>query len=75
MERLMAQHSTDRTMLIIAHRISTLKDSDKVVVFDRGLVVEQGTFQDLAEDSESRFGMMCAAQSVESAAALSKSAV
>jgi len=65
MERLMAQHSSDRTMLIIAHRISTLKDSHKVLVFDEGLLVEQGRFQELAEDLGSRFGMMCAIQSVE----------
>jgi ABC-type multidrug transport system fused ATPase/permease subunit len=65
MERLMAEHSADRTMLIIAHRISTLKDSHKVVVFDQGRLVEQGSFTELSEDPESRFGMMCAIQSVE----------
>jgi ABC-type multidrug transport system fused ATPase/permease subunit len=65
MERLMANHRADRTMIIIAHRISTLKDSDKVAVFDQGLLVEQGSFQTLAEDPRSRFGKMCAMQSVE----------
>jgi ABC-type multidrug transport system fused ATPase/permease subunit len=64
MKRLIAQHSADRTMLIIAHRISTLKDAHKVFVFDEGLLVEQGGFQELVEDPESRFGMMCAIQSV-----------
>ena len=64
MERLIAQHSADHTMLIIAHRISTLKDAHKVFVFDEGLLVEQGGFQELVEDPESRFGMMCAIQSV-----------
>jgi ABC-type multidrug transport system fused ATPase/permease subunit len=33
-------------------------------VFDEGLLVEQGGFQELAADPESRFGMMCAIQSV-----------
>jgi ATP-binding cassette subfamily B protein len=65
MERLMAEHSADSAMIAIAHRISTLKDSDKVIVFDQGLLVEQGSFEELAEDPESRFGMMCAMQSVE----------
>jgi len=51
-------------MLIIAHRISTLKDADKVVVFDHGRLVEQGGFQELAEDPASRFGTMCAIQSI-----------
>ena len=67
MQRLMAEHRDGRTMLIIAHRISTLKDSDKVVVFDQGLLVEEGSFNELAEDPDSRFGVMCAVQSVEMA--------
>ena len=65
MERLMEEHHTDRTMIIIAHRISTLKAADKVVVFDQGLLVEEGSFAELADDAESRFGRMCAMQSVE----------
>jgi ABC-type methionine transport system ATPase subunit len=65
MERLMAEHRADRTMIVIAHRISTLKDSDKVAVFDQGLLVEQGRFQELAEDPQSHFGKMCAIQSLE----------
>lgn len=64
MERLIAEHNGDRTMVIIAHRISTLKDADKIVVFDQGLLVEQGRFQELAEDPASRFGMMCTIQSL-----------
>jgi len=63
MERLTAERS-GRTMLIVAHRISTLKDADKIFVFDQGRLVEQGCFQELAEDPESRFGMMCAIQSM-----------
>src|SRR4029077_9126419 len=56
MQRLMAEHNGNRTMLIVAHRISTLKDADKIVVFDQGRLVEQGRFKELAEDRESRFG-------------------
>jgi len=63
MERLIAEHN-GRTMIIVAHRISTLKDADKIVVFDQGRLVEQGGFEELAEDPESRFGMMCAIQSM-----------
>jgi ABC-type multidrug transport system fused ATPase/permease subunit len=62
MEGLMAEHNDARTILIIAHRISTLKDTDRIIVFDRGCFVEQGRFEDLVEDPESRFGMMCAFQ-------------
>jgi ABC-type multidrug transport system fused ATPase/permease subunit len=49
-------------MLIIAHRISTLKDADRVLVFDGGRLVEQGGFAELAEDRESRFGSIYALQ-------------
>jgi len=51
-------------MLIVSHRTSTLKDADRIVVFDRGQLVEQGRFQELAEDPESRFGTMCAVQTL-----------
>ena len=63
MERLMSEQG-GRTMLIVAHRISTLRDADRIVVFDRGRLVEQGRFQELVEDPGSRFGMMCAMQSM-----------
>jgi len=62
MEGLMEEHNDARTVLIIAHRISTLKEADRIIVFDQGCLVEQGQFEDLAEDPESRFGMMCAMQ-------------
>ena len=65
MERLMMEHSGDRTMLIVAHRISTLRDADRIVVFDQGRLVEQGRFEELAADPASRFGMMYAIQSMQ----------
>ncbi len=38
-----------RTTLLIAHRLSTVREADQIVVLDKGLVVEQGTHTALLE--------------------------
>jgi ATP-binding cassette subfamily B protein len=37
----------DRTTLVIAHRLSTVRNAHKIVVLDRGVIVEQGTHEEL----------------------------
>ena len=32
-----------RTSIVIAHRLSTVRSLDRILVFDRGQIVEQGT--------------------------------
>ena len=41
--------STDRTLIVIAHRLSTVVDSDLIVVLQDGVVVGQGTHAELVE--------------------------
>jgi len=37
-----------RTSIVIAHRLSTVRSLDRILVFDRGEIVEQGTHASLA---------------------------
>jgi len=41
--------ATGRTLVVIAHRLSTVVDSDHIVVMDHGRVVGQGTHSELVE--------------------------
>ena len=45
MDRLMK----DRTSFIIAHRLSTVRDADNIIVIDDGHIIEQGTHEELLE--------------------------
>jgi ATP-binding cassette subfamily B protein len=45
MERLMV----GRTTIVIAHRLSTVRALDRLLVFDRGRVTEEGTHEQLVQ--------------------------
>ncbi|MFD1512936.1 ABC transporter ATP-binding protein [Halomarina rubra] len=50
-QRGLARLTADRTTLVIAHRLSTVKNADLILVVDDGAVVERGTHDELlAED-------------------------
>ncbi len=38
-----------RTSIIIAHRLSTIRSADKILVLDKGTIIEQGTHKELLE--------------------------
>ena len=55
LEDAVARLTLGRTTLIIAHRLSTLRHVDEIVVLDHGQVVEHGNRADLADDIDSRY--------------------
>ena len=38
----------DATRVVIAHRLSTVRNADRIVVLERGRIVQAGTFRELA---------------------------
>jgi ABC-type multidrug transport system fused ATPase/permease subunit len=41
--------TVNRTTLIVAHRMSTVRDADRILVIERGRIVEDGSHEDLCE--------------------------
>ncbi len=40
-------HMLDTTTIIIAHRLSTVRHADKIIVIDKGMVIEEGNHETL----------------------------
>lgn len=48
----------DRTVFIIAHRLSTVRNADKIVVVNYGEIVETGTHEELLANDNSVYGAL-----------------
>jgi ABC-type multidrug transport system fused ATPase/permease subunit len=46
------------TIIVIAHRLSTIKNADQVIVLDRGRIIQQGGFSQLASDQKGVFSKL-----------------
>jgi len=58
MEKLLGKYGQDKTFLIIAHRLGTLKYTDNIAVVERGQVVEEGSYDKLMNNEGSVFYRM-----------------
>jgi ABC-type multidrug transport system fused ATPase/permease subunit len=54
MESLMKTH----TVIVVAHRLSTIRNVDRILVFRHGQIVEEGTYDELAEKEDGFFREM-----------------
>lgn len=60
----MREVATGHTTIVIAHRLSTVVDADKIVVLDQGKIAEQGSHQQLLQQA-GRYAQLWAAQQQE----------
>ena len=49
MEKNIEDIFADKTIITIAHRLTTLKNTDRILVFDEGQIVQEGKFLELSE--------------------------
>ena len=48
-----------RTTFIVAHRLSTIRDADRIVVMEQGVAVEVGTYEELMEKKGKFYELKC----------------
>jgi ATP-binding cassette subfamily B protein len=47
-----------KTVVVVAHRLSTVKDADQIVVLEKGEIVEKGTHKELVKMKGAYFNLI-----------------
>jgi ABC-type multidrug transport system fused ATPase/permease subunit len=45
----------NKTTIVIAHRLSTIQKMDRIILIDKGQIIEEGTHESLIKNSESAY--------------------
>ena len=51
----MAYICRDRTVIIIAHRLSAVRSADRIIAMENGQVIEDGSHEELMNNSQGRY--------------------
>jgi ABC-type multidrug transport system fused ATPase/permease subunit len=55
MQKIISEHFTDCTIIAVAHRLQTIRNFDRIVVFENGRIIEYGEPDALLADEGSKF--------------------
>ncbi len=67
LQRNMAAIAAGRTVIVIAHRLTSVRQADRIVVVDQGRIVESGSHSDLLQRPQSTYARLWSLQSGEGA--------
>ncbi len=67
----MARLMEKRTVIVVAHRLSTVRDLDRILVFEQGRIIEDGNHHDLMARADGVYRRLVALQSLEEGSGVS----
>lgn len=51
-QEILKQEMENRTVILVTHRVSTVRDSDRIIILDEGQIQNQGTHEQLVQNNE-----------------------